>query len=224
MIDTYHSSSGPQPPRQRGPPQTPVLKPPPRGMNIFIGVTLLHVLVTVGGFALAYHTEMRQLSEGKAAFRASENPPSSSRTLARMLVDKPSGSVLKRSGYLRWDLKHSVRRNINYYHQSSWLTILQPGDYLVVSRVTFSKGDPHRPLASMVKLKRSETAEETVAMEAYCSLSGTEAGSGSVPQMCTASQEEVMSLEMGNRLGVWVQDLSLVDYTATATSFGMYKL
>ncbi|XP_054648824.1 CD40 ligand [Dunckerocampus dactyliophorus] len=236
MIDTYHSSLGPPlPPRQHGPRQAPVLIQPSSGrrsINIFCSILLLHLLITVGGFALLYHTEMLQLSEGKgkAALHSSENLQSSSRTLARMLVHKPSHSAHKRSGYLQWDLKHSVRRNINYFHQNNWLTILQPGDYLVVSRVTFSKGDPQAPLASMVKLKRSETAEETVAMQAYCSLSGTEtrsgwgSGSRSIPQMCTASQEEVLSLERGNQLSVWVADLSLVDYSDTATSFGMYKL
>ncbi|XP_061691644.1 uncharacterized protein LOC133509029 [Syngnathoides biaculeatus] len=129
------------------------------------------------------------------------------------------------AGYLQWDMKHSVRSNVNYY-RSSWLTVLEPGDYVVFSRVTFSRADPQRPLASAVKLKRGESSKETVAMTAYCSLDGSGSGSGfgSVPRLCTASLGEVMTLERGNQLSLWVQDQSLVDYSEAATSFGIYKL
>lgn len=123
-------------------------------------------------------------------------------------------------GYLKWNIKHSVRRNINYYN-GSWLTILQPGDYYVYSRVTFSKGDPSRPLVSRVKLRKNEVGIEQAVMQAYCSLDHS---SLSIPQMCTATQGQLITLEKGNQLAVWVQDLSLVDYEEVATTFGMYKV
>lgn len=119
-------------------------------------------------------------------------------------------------------MNHSVRRNINYYHES-WLTILESGDYYVYSSVTFSKGDSARPLASRVKLRKDEKEEEKVVMQAYCSLHSCP-GNASIPRMCTATQGEVISLEKGNQLSVWVQNLSLVDYDEGATTFGMYKL
>ncbi|XP_061786493.2 CD40 ligand isoform X2 [Nerophis lumbriciformis] len=243
MINTYQSSFGkppppppPLPPRQHGGPQPVVFMQPAASKNLtwfLVSVMILQVLLTLGGFVFLYHTR-RPSPEGKADFQSSENLHGSSRTLARMTVEKPSEPALRRSGYLQWDLKHSERRNVNYFYGSSWLTILQPGDYLVVSRVTFSRRDPHTPLASSVKLRRGggggggggeeEEAEvqakDTVAMRAYCSL----AGSGSDPQMCTTSQVEVMSLRRGEQLSVWVEDLSLVDYTRTATTFAVYKL
>ncbi|XP_061755993.1 CD40 ligand isoform X2 [Nerophis ophidion] len=239
MINTYQSSFGkpppsppppPLPPRQHGGPQPVVFMPPAASKNLtwfLVSVMILQVLLTLGGFMFLYHTERRPSPEGKADFQSSEKLHAFSRTLARMTVEKPSEPAVRRC-YLQWDLKHSARRNINYFHRSSWLTILQPGDYLVVSRVTFSRRDPRTPLASSVKLRRGgeeagETAakgEETEAMRAYCSL----AGSSSDPQMCTASQGEVMTLGRGAQLSVWVEDLSLVDYTHTATTFGVYKL
>lgn len=114
-----------------------------------------------------------------------------------------------------------MRRDISYSH-NIWLTVQKPGDYYVYSRVTFSKGSPRMPLASKVKLRKNETdkAEETV-MQAFCSL--TDSGS-SVPHLCTATQGDVITLESGNQLSVWVQDFTLVDYEAGATTFGMYKL
>nr|XP_061786492.1 CD40 ligand isoform X1 [Nerophis lumbriciformis] len=239
MINTYQSSFGkppppppPLPPRQHGGPQPVVFMQPAASKNLtwfLVSVMILQVLLTLGGFVFLYHTQRRPSPEGKADFQSSENLHGSSRTLARMTVEKPSEPALRRSGYLQWDLKHSERRNVNYFYGSSWLTILQPGDYLVVSRVTFSRRDPHTPLASSVKLRRGgggggggeeEEAKDTVAMRAYCSL----AGSGSDPQMCTTSQVEVMSLRRGEQLSVWVEDLSLVDYTRTATTFAVYKL
>ncbi|XP_061899383.1 CD40 ligand isoform X2 [Entelurus aequoreus] len=236
MINTYQSSFGkpppPLPPRQHGGLQPVVFMQPTASKNLtwfLVSVMILQVLLTLGGFVFLYHTERRPSPEGKADFQSSEKLHGSSRTLARMTLEKPSQPALRRC-YLQWDLKHSVRRNINYFYRSSCLTILQPGDYLVLSRVTFSRRDPHTPLASSVKLRRGGGGggdggeeveeEETVAMRAYCSL----AGSGSDPQMCTASQVEVMSLRRGEQLSVWVEDLSLVDYTHTATTFGVYKL
>lgn len=118
-----------------------------------------------------------------------------------------------------------MRRDINYYH-NIWLTVQQPGDYYVYSRVTFSKGSPRMPLASKVKLRKNETdkAEETV-MQAFCSLTDRADDSGaSVPHLCTATQGDVITLESGNQLSVWVQDFTLVNYEAGATTFGMYKL
>lgn len=123
------------------------------------------------------------------------------------------------AGYLQWNMDHSFRRGI-YYYTNSWLTVLQPGDYYIYSRVTFSKGDPEQPLTSWVKLRKDKDArEEKDVMKAYCSL-----GSHSNPQLCTASQGEVITLERGNQLSVWVRDLSQVDYDVRATTFGMHKL
>ena len=125
-------------------------------------------------------------------------------------------------GYLRWNMNHSVRKNINFFH-NSWLTILEPGDYYVYSRVTFSKGNPQIPLASKVKLRKTESDEQKVVMMAYCSLSSSYS-SESNPHMCTATQMDLITLEKGNQLSVWVPDLSLVDYEEGATTFGMYKV
>lgn len=116
-------------------------------------------------------------------------------------------------------MDHSTRRNINYYTKS-WLTILQSGDYYVYSRVTFSKGDRMRPLASRVVLRKNEAEEEKIVMQAFCNLNSN----STVPQMCTATQVEVLTLEKGNQLTVWVQDLLLVDYAEEVTTFGTYKL
>ncbi|XP_061644227.1 CD40 ligand isoform X2 [Phyllopteryx taeniolatus] len=228
MINTYHSSVAspppPLPPRQSQvfiQPQGPSASHSKNLFRSLLAVVVLHFLLTVGGFAFLYYTGRMEKPLSEAS--------SSSRALARMIVVKrirnqestckqltPSCHLFS---YLQWDMKHSVRSNVNYYH-SSWLTVLQPGDYLVFSRVSFSKADPKRPLASAVKLKRGASSKETVAMQAYCSLNG----SVSIPRLCTASLVEVMTLETGNQLSLWVQDLSLVDYSETATSFGMYKL
>lgn len=108
-------------------------------------------------------------------------------------------------------------KGLNYYNKT-WLTVLQTGDYYVYSRVTFSKAAARTPLAGEVKLRRSETDERAkTVMQAYCSL-------GSDSFLCTASQGEVLTLERGNQLAVWVEDLSLVNYVEAATTFGMYKL
>lgn len=60
-------------------------------------------------------------------------------------------------------------------------------------------------------------------MQAYCNLD-THSGGVSTPRLCTASQGEVITLEGGNQLSVWVQNLALVNYEEGATTFGMYKL
>lgn len=130
------------------------------------------------------------------------------------------------AGYLHWDIKHSFRRDISYSH-NVWLTILQPGDYYIYSRVSFSRvsnEESLRPLATKVKLRKNETQkEEKTVMQAYCNLDN-HSGNVSVPRLCTASQGEVITLEGGNQLSVWVQDLTLVNYEEGATTFGMYKL
>lgn len=125
-------------------------------------------------------------------------------------------------GYLQLDINHSVLRNIGYYH-SNWLTIEHSGDYYVYSRVTFSKGSSEQPLVSRVKLRQDVKGEEKVVMQAYCSLD-SHSGSALVPRLCTATQVEVITLEKGNQLTVWVEDPSLVNYVERSTTFGMYKL
>lgn len=98
----------------------------------------------------------------------------------------------------------------------------QPGDYYVYSRVTFSKGSPRIPLGSKVKMRKHATdAEETTVMQAFCSLA--DAGTA-IPRLCTATQGEVVTLDSGNQLSVWVENLRLVTYEEGATTFGMYKL
>ncbi|XP_037119049.1 CD40 ligand isoform X1 [Syngnathus acus] len=227
MINTYHSSMAslppPLPPRRSQVLVEPQASSAGRSKTLLrslLGVVVLHFLLTAGGFIFLYYTGK---TETTPQLSGDAPQQSSSRTLARMIVAKPKdlSALDSRSGNLQWDMKHSVRNNINYYH-NSWLTALQPGDYVVFSRVTFSKADPVKPLASAVKLRRGESAKETVAMLAYCSLDTS--GSGSNPQLCTASMGEVMSLERGNQLSLWVEDRSLVDYSRAATSFGMYKL
>ncbi|KAM8908728.1 CD40 ligand isoform 2-T2 [Spinachia spinachia] len=166
----------------------------------------------------------RKGEEGQTARLSSEKQEASNRAWARMAVDhrSPTADQKSASGFLQWNINHSVRRDIGYY-LNSWLTILQPGDYYVYSTVTFSGGDPLRPLVSRVKLRHSEKEEDAVVMQAYCSLSSG-SGSPAVPRLCTATQGAVITLERGNQLAVWVQDLLLVDYEDGATTFGMYKL
>lgn len=139
-----------------------------------------------------------------------------------MLVDKSSKSKKSAEGYLQWAIDHSLLRNINYY-RNSWLTILETGDYYVYSRVTFSKGDSKVPLTSIIKLRKTETGEEKDVMQGYCNLDDHR-GSPPVPRLCTVTQGDVITLEKGHQLSVWVHDLSLVDYKDGATTFGMYKL
>lgn len=122
------------------------------------------------------------------------------------------------AGYLQWDIKNSVLGGVRYFNQTL-LTVEQPGYYLVYSRVTFSKAAARSPLKGEVKLRKDDKKEEVkTLMRAYCNLDGA------TRTMCTASQEEVVRLERGNQLGVWVEDLSLVNYDEAATTFGMYKL
>ncbi|KAM3613224.1 uncharacterized protein V6R79_022763 [Siganus canaliculatus] len=165
------------------------------------------------------------------AHLSSEKQETSYRAMARMVVDmelpKEVAKRKEKSGFLEWDMKPSFFRNINYYHKN-WLTILEPGDYYVYSRVTFSKvasskDDSKSPPASLIKLRQSETAKEETVMQAYCSLD-TRGGPAGVSHVCTASQGQVIRLEKGNQLSVWVPDLLAVNYEEEATTFGMYQL
>ncbi|XP_054453949.1 CD40 ligand [Anoplopoma fimbria] len=240
MINTYQTSLAPPPvpPRLSG--SHPILIPAPlplRGhskslIRFLVGVVLLHLFLSIGGFIYLYHNYKMlsfQLPSGKEgeeklAYLSSEKQETSYKAMARMVVEqRPHTPDQKsKSGYLNWNINHSFRRSIGYYH-SSWLTIQQPGDYYVYSRVTFSKGDPQLPLVSKVQLRKKNEGEDKAVMQAYCNLD-----SGSIaefiPRLCTATQGEVITLEKGNQLSVWVQNLSLVNYEDGATTFGMYKL
>ncbi|XP_040028519.2 CD40 ligand [Gasterosteus aculeatus] len=240
MINTYQTSMAPPPvpPRLTG--SHPVLFPAPlpsrrhsKSLNRFlVAVVLLHLFLSIGGFIYLYHNDKmlsfqlpsRQGEEGQTAQRSSEKQETSYKALARMAV-KPqehTSDQKSTSGYLQWNINHSVCRNVGYY-RNSWLTILQPGDYYVYSGVTFSEGDSERPLVSRVKLRKSDKEQEKVVMQAYCNLNSTR-GSPSIPRLCTATQGAVITLEKGNQLSLWVQDLPLVNYEEGATIFGMYKL
>ncbi|MEQ2191663.1 hypothetical protein XENOCAPTIV_000805 [Xenoophorus captivus] len=221
MINTYQTSMAlpqvppPVPPRlgRSQPVLIPAQLPSPGHskplLRFLVAVVVLHLLLSVGGFLYLYYTE-RQLSH------ATYSSPQGRGTLIYLI--RAVLVHLER----KWDTDHSVYRDINYFH-STWVTILQPGDYFVYSRVTFSRGDSTIPLASFVKMRKSDSGEEKVVMKAYCSMSN---GTGSMlnPHMCTATQQDVITLERGNQLSVWVEDLSLVDYEVGATSFGMYKV
>ncbi|KAM9357243.1 CD40 ligand [Symphorus nematophorus] len=227
MINTYQTSLAPPPVPPRHSRSQPILIPAPlpsQGHNkalirFLVGVVLLHLFLSVGGFIYLYHNgQMEKLAaEGKAAAQMSEKQEASHRPLARMVVEQQQDK--RASGYLQWDMNHSFLQDINYYY-NSWLTIQQPGDYYVYSRVTFSKGDPKEPLANMIKLRKSETDKKVkTVMQTHCSLNN-----GTISSMCTASQGEVIRLEKGNQVSVWVQNLSKVNYGEGATTFGMYKL
>ncbi|KAK9518257.1 hypothetical protein VZT92_023569 [Zoarces viviparus] len=239
MINTYQTSMAPPPvpPRLSGSHSVLIPAPlPSQGhskslVRFIVGVVLLHLFLSIGGFIYLNHNDkMRppgQGVEGQVGYRSSEKQETSYKAMARMVVDERSRKPDKKSslGFLQWDFNHSVLRYIDYY-QNNWLTIREPGDYYVYSRVTFSKGDSKLPLVSKVKLRKNEKEkedEEKVVMQAYCSLDSGSV-SASIPRLCTATQGEVITLEKGNQLGVWVQDLLLVNYEEGATTFGMYKL
>ncbi|XP_075959611.1 CD40 ligand [Anarhichas minor] len=241
MINTYQTSMAPPPvpPRLSGAHSVLIPAPlPSQGhskslVRFIVGVVLLHLFLSIGGFIYLNHNDkMHSFQppsgkgvEGKMDYRSSEKQETSYKALARMVADVPSRTPDEKSslGYLQWNINHSVLRYIDYYHYS-WLTIREPGDYYVYSRVTFSKGDAKLvALVSKVNLRKNEKEKEKVVMQAYCNLdSGSE--STSIPRLCTATQGEVITLEKGNQLGVWVTDLLLVNYEDGATTFGMYKL
>ena len=72
------------------------------------------------------------------------------------------------------------------------------------ARVTFSNYGAKNAMAHFVKVWENGKTEK-VLMKAYCNLVTR-------PGMCTASQAEVVSLNKGDQLGVWVEDPNLVDY------------
>uniref|UniRef100_H3BVM7 CD40 ligand n=1 Tax=Tetraodon nigroviridis TaxID=99883 RepID=H3BVM7_TETNG len=231
MINTYQTSLAPPPVPPRHNRSHSVLIPVPHPsqgrskplVSLLVTLVFLQLLLSVGGFVYLYHngnTAYPFLSPPAA--HLSMEKEITSRILARMIVKKKLHTENPTSNYLQWDIQHSFLRDIGYYH-NVWLTVQQSGDYYVYSRVTFSKGDPRVPLASMIKMRKNETdKEEKTVMQAYCSL--TDQSGTQIPQLCTATQGEVVTLESGNQLSVWVQDLSLVDYEEGATTFGMYKL
>ncbi|KAA8588764.1 CD40 ligand [Etheostoma spectabile] len=235
MINTYHTSLAPPPVPPRLGASQPVLIPAPlpsRGhskslVRFLLGVVLLHLFLSVAGFIYLYHNDIKlsfqhPSGKGNFAFISAEKKETSDKALARMVVTQKlhTSSQTSELGYLQWDMSHSILRNIRPYY-NSWLTILQPGDYYVYSRVTFSKGDSVRALVSRVKLRDNETGTEKVVMQAYCNLNVSKSP---IPHLCTATQGELITLEKGNQLSLWVQDLSLVNYEDGATTFGMYKL
>ncbi|XP_022615562.1 tumor necrosis factor ligand superfamily member 6-like [Seriola dumerili] len=230
MINTYQTSLAPPPVPPRLNRSHPVLIPTPLPspghskplIRFLVGVVVLHLLLSVGGFIYLYYNDKMQRppsAEGQAAFSSSEEQRSAYKALAGMVVDSQAPKISS-AGYLMWDMDHSIRRNINYYHKS-WLTILQSGEYYVYSTVTFTKSDLMVPLASRVKLRKDEKGEEKTVMQASCSLHREKT---SIPHLCTATHGRVVTLEKGDQLSVWVQNLSLVDYDDIATTFGMYKL
>ncbi|XP_059202803.1 CD40 ligand [Centropristis striata] len=236
MINTYQTSlaAPPVPPRLNRSHQVLIPGPhPSQGqskhvIHFLVGVVLLHLFLSVAAFIYLYQNDKMlsfQLpsSEGKTAAQ-SDKQDTSYKALARMVVLQPpldQKPVASAAGYLQWDTTkdHSVLSNIKPFYQS-WLTILQPGDYYVYSRVTFSKGHSTLPLASIVKLRKSETAKVENVMQAYCNLNYNR----QIPSPCSATQGGLVRLEKGNQLSLWVQDLSLVNYDIAATTFGMYKL
>ncbi|KAF6732403.1 Tumor necrosis factor ligand superfamily member 6 [Oryzias melastigma] len=237
MINTYQTSMAPPPvPPRLGRPQ-PFLIPAPlpsSGSNkhlirFLVCVVTLLLFIAVGGFLFIYYNNNnknnhKEAERGPSAQAIAGLPPSeeletSSRALARMIA-MGNYTRIKEPGYLQWKKTHSTVKKINFYKEH-WVTILEPGDYHVFSRVTFSfsKG-LMKPLVGRIKLRQSESKEEEDKVKAYCSLNY----SASNPQMCTITMEDLLSLKRGNQLSVWVQDLSLVDYDEGATTFGMFQL
>ncbi|XP_015237433.1 PREDICTED: tumor necrosis factor ligand superfamily member 6-like [Cyprinodon variegatus] len=240
MINTYQTSVAlpqappPVPPRLGR--SQPVLIPAPLPspgqskslLRFLVCVVVLQLFLSVVGFFYLYYNE-RQISQatysspqGRVGAPPIGKQETTYRALASMVVKNSSTLYGDRSGYIEWDMQHSVFKNINYFH-NSWLTILEPGIYFVYSKVTFSKGSSITPLVSLVKLRKSEEEEEKSVMIAYCSLNN-DMKSGSNPHMCTATQQDMIELERGNQLSIWVEDRSLVDYDISAISFGMYKV
>ncbi|XP_030001629.1 CD40 ligand [Sphaeramia orbicularis] len=240
MINTYQTSLAPPPVPPRLNRSHPVLIPAPVTsrsyskslIRFMVGVVMLHLVLSVVGFIFLYNkgrimgnyqTEgPKGQTPGIVDFFPPEKLQTSNRIMARMMVKEPSSNLQSKSGYLKWDTKSSHLSNgVNYYLES-WLTIMEPGDYYVYSRVTFSRSNSTTPLANRIKLRKSksETEKQTkTIMQAFCHLDTSK-----VSDMCTAMQGDVISLKKGNQLSVWVDDLSLVDYEEGATTFGLYSL
>lgn len=182
---------------------------------------MLHFLLSVGGFLYLYYNERKVAhetfySQGRVGFPSVEKQDTTYRVLAHVTVMSNTSKEGK-SGNLELDTRHSRFKNIDYFSKS-WLTIREPGDYFVYSRVTFSMSSPSKPLASWVRLRKSMKEDGEAIMKAFCNLGN------STNSECTATQQGVIALERGNQLSIWVGNLSLVDYDKAATSFGMYKL
>ncbi|XP_020491507.1 CD40 ligand [Labrus bergylta] len=238
MINTYQTSLAPPPipPRHNGSHSVFIPAPAPsKGhskvlLQFVLGVVLLQLFLSIVGFIfLSSNVKKEHFSSAevnpKMSLLLSEQKkgPSSERTdkaLASMVVSQKARTQTSTAGYLQWDEKHSDLRNISLFSPTQ-LAIQKSGKYYVYSKVTFSKGDPGRPLTSWIMLRKSMTDKDEVAMKAYCNL---DSHRGSVPNLCTATQGGVVTLESGNQLSVWVQDCSLVDYEEGATAFGMYEL
>ncbi|XP_074530832.1 CD40 ligand [Halichoeres trimaculatus] len=245
MINTFQTSLAPQPPPPVPPRHHngshPILIPthlPSQShsksvLHFLVGMVLLHLFLSIGGFIyLSFKMNYIFLQEKQQPYPAQEFLPVANmqkgqlqekptKAFARMLVLQPSVTQIPNQGYLLWDKSHSDLSNISLLHKSSRLEILKPGKYHVYSKVTFSKSDSKRPLASKVMLRKSEVDEEKPVMMAYCSLDSHKV---SFPNMCTAMQGEILTLEKGNQLSIWVQDTALVDYEEGATTFGIYEL
>ncbi|CAN9515125.1 unnamed protein product [Ophioblennius macclurei] len=236
MINTYQTSLAPPPVPPRDNRSQSILIPaslPSRGhskalIRFLVGVVVVHLLLSLAAFVylyLKYQTDKSGPFQGKGLMnsqtsgRLSETRELSTTISARMMIGRPATKPKTTSGRLEWDIKHSVLSNVGYY-EKSWLTARQPGEYHVYSRVTFSKGDPVHPLVSQVLLRNETTKEEKVVMQAFCAMSGD----WSISNSCTASQGQVVALKKGSQLSVWVHNLSLVDYSETSTTFGMYKI
>lgn len=140
--------------------------------------------------------------------------------------------MTRAAGYLQWNMYHSTLRHMGYY-QAIWVSVREPGDYYVYARVSFSGGgagggrgrggaaQSGRPLVSVVRLRddRDETGETRDVMKAYCTRGNHRNG-----DLCTTSQGQLLQLQAGNLLAVWVENTTWVDYETGATTFGMYKL
>ncbi|CAJ1058840.1 CD40 ligand [Xyrichtys novacula] len=242
MINTYQTSLAPPPvpPRQHGGSHQ-VLIPAPLPtkayskslLHFLVGVVLLNLFLTTGGFIyLSFKMDEKSpTAQEKAFFVPPEKqiglrPETPGKALAHLMLYEPPGMGKSIPGLLQWDIGHSDLRNISLFFKNK-VVIQKSGKYYVYSKVTFSKvtsskSDSGSLLTSRVMLKR-KVDEEKAAMKAYCNLD-TNSGSVSIPRMCTATQGEVIALEKGDKLSVWVEDLSLVDYEDGATSFGMYEL
>ncbi|XP_041653957.1 CD40 ligand [Cheilinus undulatus] len=235
MINTYQTSLAPPPvpPRHSGSHQVLIPAPlPSQGhskalLHFLVGVVLLHLFLSIGGFiflSYEFKPERSAPAEGKMSFFSSGkqidlSSLKSYKALAHLEVNHKPETKSPTSGFLEWDSEHSDLRNISLYYKTR-LTIQRTGKYYVYSKVTFSKADPSMvPLTSWVMVRKSERDKDEVQMKAYCHLE-----SKSVPFMCTATQGELITLEKGNQIGVWVRNRSLVDYEEKATVFGIYEL
>ncbi|KAM8848858.1 CD40 ligand [Synchiropus picturatus] len=229
MINTYQTSvaAPPLPPRTHRkqpvliPTQLPTHGPRKPLIQFLVGVVLLHLFLSVTGFMYFYVTS-RQPQQGEQTLRRTgEDPPRlvSGKANAFMAVKR---SRNKTASALTWDLDDSQCKHVDC-QEDGWLTIKQSGLYYVYSKVTFSKADSKCSLNSIVKLRKSGPREEMV-MVASCSLSQAHLGPQHFPQTCTATQGQILKLENGDQLSLWVETPHLVCYEKGATTFGMFKL